>query len=153
MVQPHACAGCEDPPSTPAEGDVRLVPLNGTAVPTAVCDDVHFGGVELFREGTWGRICPGRTGGEEASFTLDAQVVCRQLGLPFGTVMDAADDEGRGDYSDPLATVWATQVPTWLLHCRNEYARWLRQCTQALRNCSPEPHVRACFYHPCVVHV
>ena len=111
---PHASAGCEDPPSSPAEGDVRLVPLNGTAVPTAVCDDVHFGGVELFREGAWGRICPGRKGGEEASFTLDAQVVCRQLGLPFGTVMDTADDNRRGDYSDPLATVWATQVLIWM---------------------------------------
>ena len=92
---------------------MRLVPLVDTAVPTAECDDVHFGGVELFREGAWGRICPGRFGGDEQEFTLDAQVVCRQLGFPFGTVIDATDISGSYDYpfaSDPPVTVWATQV-------------------------------------------
>jgi len=109
-------AGCEAPSFSPAEGDVRLVPLKGTAAPTAVCDDVHFGGVELFREGAWGRICVGRSGGEEDKFTLDAQVVCRQLGLPFGTVMDAADFDffSSAYYTDPLPTVWATQVLLYL---------------------------------------
>lgn len=97
----------------PAEGDVRLVPLNGTATATAACDDVHFGGVELFREGRWGRICSGR-GGRTQEFTLDAQVVCRQLGFPFGTVMDASEPFGAydRDYNDlpEDALVWATEV-------------------------------------------
>lgn len=116
MVQPHACAGCETPSAPPAEGDVRLVPLNGTAVPTAECDDVHFGGVELFREGVWGRICAGRSGGLAQEFTLDAHVVCRQLGYPFGTVMEAFEVMSGSDYyysydeSDVHVTVWATQV-------------------------------------------
>ena len=95
------------------------MPLPGTAVPTAVCDDVHFGGVELFREGVWGRICTGPFPSGTAEFTLDAQVVCRQLGFPFGTLMDAGELSGAYDsgayyssldYSDPPMIVWATEV-------------------------------------------
>ena len=113
---------------------MRLVPLNGTAVPTAPCDDVHFGGVELFREGVWGRICPGRFGGDEADFTLDAKVVCRQLGFPFGTVMDASEVSGFYDYSYSSAssdtvTVWATQVCHICLH-------WRSQCPECQGHCS-----------------
>ena len=94
---------------------MRLVPLSGTAVPTAVCDDVHFGSVQLFREGAWGRICAGRFGRIPKEFTLDAQVVCRQLGFPFGTLMDAGEVSGAydypsSDYSDPPFTVWASEV-------------------------------------------
>eukprot|EP00892_Ulva_mutabilis_P007291 jgi/Ulvmu1/4934/UM204_0006.1 len=108
-------SGCEASATPPAEGDVRLVPLNGTDVPTAACDDVHFGGVELFREGQWGRICAGRFGGEQEDFTLDAQVVCRQLGFPFGTIMDEREAFGVYDYNsydydaEPVIT-WATEV-------------------------------------------
>eukprot|EP00892_Ulva_mutabilis_P007289 jgi/Ulvmu1/4932/UM204_0003.1 len=110
-------SGCEAPAAPPAEGDVRLVPLNGTAVATAACDDVHFGGVELFREGQWGRICAGRFGGDPEEFTVDAQVVCRQLGFPFGTVMDEQEVFGAYDYrtydystprEDPIT--WASEV-------------------------------------------
>ena len=91
------------------------MPLPGTAVPTAVCDDVHFGGVELFREGVWGRICTGPFPRGTAEFTLDAQVVCRQLGFPFGTLMDADEmsgvyDDSTPDNSDPPFTVWASEV-------------------------------------------
>lgn len=113
-------AGCEDSPLSPAEGDVRLVPLNGTQYPTAVCDDVHFGGVELFREGQWGRICAGTAGGDEAEFTLDAAVICRQLGFPFGTLMSSSDytDEYLYDVFEtpetPI-TVWANEVWLFLL--------------------------------------
>ena len=94
---------------------MRLVPLNGTAVPTGPCDDVHFGAVELFREGAWGRICAGRFGGDPEEFTLDAQVVCRQLGFRFGTLMNSEEVSGAydytsSDYSDPPFTVWATEV-------------------------------------------
>ena len=126
-----ACVGCEAPAGPPAEGDVRLVPLNGTVVPTAVCDDVHFGAVELFLEGAWGRICAGSLGGDAEDFTLDAQVVCRQLGFPFGTLMDAdeifrAYEYARLDYSDP-AIVWATEV--WPVEQRR------RLCAETLLVC------------------
>jgi len=97
----------------PAEGDVRLVPLNGTTVATAPCDDVHFGGVELFHEGRWGRICSSPAGGRPEDFTLDALVVCRQLGFPFGTVMDSGDKSGVYDvdyYALQETLVWATEV-------------------------------------------
>jgi len=75
------------------EGDVRLVPLEDTAVATGECDDVHFGGVELFFQGRWGRICSLSRFllNRAAEFTLDAQVICRQLGFPFGSVMDQTD--------------------------------------------------------------
>ena len=95
---------------------MRLVSLNGTEGPTAVCDDIHFGGVELFREGTWGRICADPFGSYPEDFTLDAQVVCRQLGFPFGTLMDAGElgsvyGDSTPDYSDlPPFTIWATEV-------------------------------------------
>lgn len=90
------------------------MPLNGTAVPTAPCDDVHLGAVELFIEGRWGRICNGDFGGDPEEFTLDAQVVCRQLGFPYGTVMDAEQnvDYSDRDYApaDESVVIWATQV-------------------------------------------
>lgn len=108
-----ASAGCSTPPAEPVEGDVRLVPLNGTTSATAECDPVHFGGVELFREGRWGRICSGRNlGGEPEQFTLVTQVVCRQLGFPFGTVMDSEDfdDAYEQDFSAEVALTWATRV-------------------------------------------
>ena len=82
------CSGCKVPTSSPEEGDVRLVPLNGATAATAACDDVHFGGVEMFFQGRWGRFCNTLLGLGHDVFTLDAQVVCRQLGFPFGTVMD-----------------------------------------------------------------
>lgn len=109
-------AGCDSPANdSPMEGDVRLVPLNGTTSPTAACDDVHFGGVEIFHDGRWGRICSDRFGTAPADFTLDAQVVCRQLGFPYGGVMDAEEvfrayDGQEYDYSDPRELVWATEV-------------------------------------------
>lgn len=117
-------AGCEAPANTsPTEGDLRLVPLNGTTSPTAACDDVHFGGVEIFHDGRWGRICNDRFSSSPEEFTLDAQVICRQLGFRFGGVMDA--DEIRNAYdgqdyrfNDERAPelVWATSVRLRLLH-------------------------------------
>lgn len=102
----------------PTDGDVRLVPLNGTAVPTAACDEVHFGGVELFREGRWGRICSGRGGDEPADFALDAEVICRQLGFPFGTVMDEVDNaEFDTSSSETPPTIWASSVRTFTFCC------------------------------------
>lgn len=75
--------------------------------------------MELFREGRWGRICVGSSSSrvDHAKFTLDAQVICRQLGFPFGTVMDESErngvyaaDYGIDDGSDDDALVWADYV-------------------------------------------
>lgn len=99
------------------DGAVRLVPLDGIAPATATCDEVHLGAVELFRDGIWGRICIGQTGNAPEEFTLDAQVVCRQLGFPFGSVMDGEalffDADYRSDdaASEAEAIIWATEVP------------------------------------------
>lgn len=119
-------AGCASNSSTPGQGDVRLVSLVGT-VATSSCDDVHFGGVEIFNDGAWGRICFGR-GDDFAQFTVDAQVVCRQLGFPFGSLMDVFGAEDVSDFRDadysvryadyrleeegnsPSQLVWATDV-------------------------------------------
>lgn len=113
QLETHACAGCGDPSTPPQEGDVRLVPINASEVATEVCDAGHMGGVGLFREGRWGRICYPASERSEQEFTLDAQVVCRQLGFPFGTLFDAEDFSG--DYSfpnDPPPLVWASVVCT-----------------------------------------
>lgn len=111
-------AGCEERPAAPSDGDLRLVPLNASVASTAVCDDIHFGAVEMFREGRWGRIC--KTGsGDPIAFTIDAQIVCRQLGFPFGTAMDdgitviTGDDPiyaSDYDVPDPSAVSWASDV-------------------------------------------
>lgn len=91
------------------------MPLNGTTAATALCEDVHIGGVEICRDGPWGRICNDLFYTRAEEFMLDAQVVCRQLGFPFGGVMDV--DEVRdaygsqdNDYDDEAGLVWATTV-------------------------------------------
>lgn len=57
-LTPRSAAGCtpQGQGSEPAQGDVRLVPLQGTG-PTSVCDAVHAGVIEIFNDGVWGRIC------------------------------------------------------------------------------------------------
>lgn len=65
---------CNQKMDAPSEGDLRLVRLFESASETRPCDDVHFGGVELFRQGRWGHICNARNGGNEEAFTLDAKV-------------------------------------------------------------------------------
>lgn len=93
------------------EGSVRLVPLKGESLPTSSCDAVHLGGVELFREGRWGRVCAGRSGRAGELFTLGAQVICRQLGFPFGTVMDQDEPYYNVEYDTGEAElVWAQRV-------------------------------------------
>ena len=112
-------------PESPEEGDIRLVPIDGTAAATAPCDDVHFGGLELFHAGQWGRICVGdfipSAGPEPEDFAVDAQVACRELGFPFGTVMDTSevDDSYNGQYGGGQAgfeqeVAWASRVSSTL---------------------------------------
>ena len=104
-------SGCGAPTSRPVYGDVRVVPLQGTTVATRECDDVHFGGVELFFQGQWGRICSAIHSGIDldAEFTLDAHVSCRQLRFPFGTVMDANDRIFEDGDTEGVVT-WASEV-------------------------------------------
>ena len=154
-VSEPCIAGCDvEDSGPPAEGDVRLVPLNGNSPPTAACDDVHFGGVELFHDGRWGRICLET---ETYEFTLDAQVVCRQLGFPFGGVLDAEEASSfslRSDYIydyllsytvEEAQPVWATQVRLrsasdsmwcWLrMHCWRCPYRMRVKCLIAAATC------------------
>ena len=94
----------------PSQGDVRLVALNATEYPTQPCDTVHLGAVEIFNNGEWGKICAPRPGG----WTVDAIVICRQLGFPFGNVMDPNEARMSG-FSDvfpspPRPVTWASNV-------------------------------------------
>lgn len=38
---------------------MRLIPVTSAGTPTAACDPVHFGGIEVFINGRWARICNG----------------------------------------------------------------------------------------------
>ena len=99
-------AGCEVGTAPPQQGDVRLFQLRPRVSPiTQECDEVHFGGVELFNDGQWGRICV--NGLDEAS-SVTAAVVCRQLGFPFGGLMAANGARFLG--REPEDLVWATEV-------------------------------------------
>ena len=109
-------AGCTAKVATPTQGDVRLIPLRGVP-PTAACDDVHLGGVEVFNDGRWGRICIDRFSTMSA-FTIDAGVICRELGFPFGSLLEQGEVSRRNDLADadylengePGELVWASDV-------------------------------------------
>lgn len=92
----HEGVGCgiDEPTAPPQEGDLRLLPTSSYPTGTQPCEDYHAGAVQMFRNGTWGGICRPR-GGLVASekFTLDTQVICRQLGFPYGTVLRLEKDD------------------------------------------------------------
>ena len=71
--------------TAPQQGDIRLFNLPGISVGTQPCDDVHFGGVEIFNAGQWGLVCGNPRDG--TSLVL-AQVICQDLGFPFSSLMD-----------------------------------------------------------------
>ena len=111
-------AGCDEQGGDPQTGDLRLVPFPDTDTPTAACDEVHVGGVEIYNRGRWGAVCIG--GGDTAQFTIDAQVVCRQLGFHSGVMYQIAESirfpYDYGDYvfgpEDEVASdfAWASEV-------------------------------------------
>ena len=83
----YLAAGCNTPDAAPLPGDVRLVDLEDTPSGTTPCDEVHFGGVEVFSNGQWGAICSfGST-----DLPKEATVVCSQLGFPFGSVFNVEE--------------------------------------------------------------
>ena len=87
VAHPHA--GC---PEQPAEqGSVRL--RGGFGTP---CDPVHTGFVEIFNAGEWGAICDVNDRRLKRADIL-ADVICRQLGFPHGTVIP---DEEAGEPQD-----------------------------------------------------
>ena len=120
-------AGCNLEAAAPEQGDVRLAPIPGLNVSTQPCDEVHFGAVEFFNDGRWGRICRSSFN-EIATFSVDARVICRQLGFPFSNLIDVQEVRTSFDtivgstvdiYTnveyldlDPeqLELVWATEV-------------------------------------------
>ena len=83
-------AGCNTPDAAPLPGDVRLVDLEDTPSGTSPCDEVHFGGVEIFNRGRWGAICTAAAF-MDVDQTREATVVCGQLGFPFGSVFSVEE--------------------------------------------------------------
>lgn len=101
------------------------MPLAGTENPTQPCDEVHLGGVEFFNEGQWGRLCvAGRR--PLNTWTVDAIVACRQLGFPFGSLMDNADN----GFFDADSTTPGSERPTWatIVLCKGTEER-LDECS------------------------
>eukprot|EP00892_Ulva_mutabilis_P004962 jgi/Ulvmu1/2838/UM144_0002.1 len=105
--------GCDAEEPPPSQGAIRLVSFQGVNLTTRPCDDVHYGGVEFFNEGQWGRVC-GMTDLDPAAASVDALVICRQLGFPFGGLMDVRstlrEDRDYDSEVDEPAIVWATDV-------------------------------------------
>lgn len=88
-VNAEIFAGCKAPEAAPMQGDVRLVPLPGIESPTQPCDAVHFGYAQIFNDGLWGSVCATGIDRSHGKWTVDATVICRQLGFSFGNLMDA----------------------------------------------------------------
>ena len=77
------------------------MPLINATSESAPCDAVHQGVVQIFSNGVWGVLCTNVFGREERTgFTVDAKVICRQLGFPFGSVFDSSSSGGRADPDD-----------------------------------------------------
>ena len=97
----------------PEEGSVRL--RGGFGTP---CDPVHSGFVEVFHRSEWGAICSPIA--MENVDRLVADVVCRQLGFPHGTIVPALSNlpdsvERYSDgYSGPTEESEEPQGRFWL---------------------------------------
>ena len=105
----------------PQQGDVRLVDLPGPGAVTQTCNEVHYGGVEVFNRGRWGAVCATTTSSREVlDFTRVATVICGQLGFPVGSTFEVRQATGDlfGDeyfrFPDgddmPSDIAWTTRV-------------------------------------------
>ena len=118
-------ADCDITPAA-EQGTVRL--RGGFGTP---CDPLHSGIVEVFNAGEWGAICDGET--SRGSHFLVADVVCRQLGFPHGTVVDSLTTQPDSVYdylffSSEFEVTEEAQEPQgrfWLddVKCRGPEAR------------------------------
>ena len=85
------CAPPTTTPTTPTtqigEGALRIIPAGSAS-----------GRLEVFHDSSWGTIC------DDAFDNIDAEVACRQLGLPFGSA--------AADYTVPAGTgqIWLDNV-------------------------------------------
>ena len=60
------------------------------------CDPLHSGFVEIFHDGEWGRVClEAFDYNQEPDDRLVADVACRQLGFPHGTLVIPSEGESR----------------------------------------------------------
>eukprot|EP00892_Ulva_mutabilis_P007273 jgi/Ulvmu1/4918/UM202_0003.1 len=97
------------PPPPPVEGSVRL--RGGFGSP---CDPVYTGFVEIFHLDEWGAICGvdpldyiDSTANTDA---LQADVVCRQLGFPHGTMVDPTGNPYDEEEGEDLERYWLADV-------------------------------------------
>jgi hypothetical protein len=100
-------AGCDKaPPDVPSNGDLRLEPIERTT-PSTLCDDVHYGFVQIYNNGQWGYIC---SNGEYTT----ARVVCRQLGFLYGSALTLIEEPNPDGYqfapSSAPQLVWLNGV-------------------------------------------
>lgn len=83
------------------------MPVVSGAAATSSCDELHFGAVEIFNRGQWGRICTGNSANGLFAFQLVASVACRQLGFPFASLLPLTTDN-VATFAASIA--WATDV-------------------------------------------
>eukprot|EP00892_Ulva_mutabilis_P012290 jgi/Ulvmu1/9433/UM051_0061.1 len=112
-------AGCPAP--IEEEGALRL--RGGFGTP---CDVLHSGIVEIFHLGEWGAICFPLF----FKATREADVVCRQLGFPYGSIVDPSvnprdpepDDDFMFPYDPDEADEAAQLIWLGLFTCRGPEA-------------------------------
>eukprot|EP00892_Ulva_mutabilis_P012696 jgi/Ulvmu1/979/UM103_0006.1 len=117
--------------SAEEEGAVRLV--GGFDSP---CSLLFSGIVEIFHDGEWGAICGGRIDPDDDPFgTLAPDVVCRQLGFPHGTVVDALEPGSSDNVEEsqlPVGRIWLQDLlcrgrEERVLDCDTVPGRFLRR--------------------------
>ena len=97
-------AGCNVQDNS-TEGSVRL--RGGFGTP---CDPLHSGFIEVLHNDEWGSICTQSIREDRGENNLVADVVCRQLGFPYGNRVDPLDSEGMEVAEQPLGRFWLSSV-------------------------------------------
>ena len=97
-------AGCDVQEGT-TEGSVRLRGGFGT-----LCDPIHSGFIEVLHSGEWGSICTQDFSEYSGENNLVADVVCRQLGFPYGNRVNPLNLEDMEEADEPLDRFWLSSV-------------------------------------------